>query len=248
MFQYGEGIICECQDHINFWLKKKEIFIFGFPETSMGQITHTVRSGDHYWCSYTWYFWVWSSQNLTWNRFQRIFFDSFIVGYHIGVINSPAEYMKTWCKETLYSRYGLELTFDQLQTLWSAVVSIFLIGGCLGSLVGAWFADRFGRKLSLLNCGILFTLGAILFYLCRVCDSVEILVLARLIVGLASGLTTSILPMYLAEVAPLELRGTLAVLASTGSLQFRIISSNIWWILNSVVYRYNWWCSCRTIR
>lgn len=148
-----------------------------------------------------------------------------LVGYNMGVINSPAEFMKKWCNETLYERYDVSLAFEELQTLWSAVVSIFLIGGCLGSLAGAWVADRFGRKLSLLYCGILFVVGAIFFYFCRVFASVEILVTGRLIVGLASGLTTSILPMYLAEVAPLELRGTLAVLVVLGLSRLFVIES-----------------------
>lgn len=185
-------------------------------EASMGQITHDVRIGDDRRCGYTGYVGAYPAHAFHEYSFS-LFHSPWAVGYHIGVINSPAESMKKWCKETLLARYGVQLSFDQLQILWSAVVSIFLIGGCLGSLVGAWFADRFGRKLSLLNCGILFVLGAILFYLCRLCESVEILVAARLVVGLAAGLSTSILPMYLAEVAPLELRGTLAVLAATGS-------------------------------
>lgn len=79
------------------------------------------------------------------------------------------------------------------------------------------------RKGSLLICGILFAIGALLFYLCRIFNSIEILLCGRLIVGLASGLSTSIAPMYLAELAPLELRGTLAVLTSMG-LYFVIAS------------------------
>lgn len=47
-------------------------------------------------------------------------------------------------------------------------------------------------------------------------SSVEMLLVGRLLVGLASGLTTSTAPMYLAEVAPINLRGPLAVLCSMG--------------------------------
>lgn len=65
-------------------------------------------------------------------------------------------------------------------------------------------------------CGVLFVIGAVFLFSCRELSSVEVLLLGRLTVGLASGLTTSVLPMYLAEIAPLELRGTLAVLASMG--------------------------------
>lgn len=58
--------------------------------------------------------------------------------------------------------------------------------------------------------------GAVVFFFCRMAGSVEMLLLGRLLVGLASGLTTSTVPMYLSELAPLELRGTLGVLCSMG--------------------------------
>jgi MFS transporter, SP family, solute carrier family 2 (facilitated glucose transporter), member 3 len=53
--------------------------------------------------------------------------------------------MKQWCNETLFDGYGTILTEVGLETLWSCVVSIFLIGGIIGSLGGAWVADRLGR-------------------------------------------------------------------------------------------------------
>lgn len=46
--------------------------------------------------------------------------------------------------------------------------------------------------------------------------SVEMLLVARLVAGLGSGLTTSTVPMYLTELAPLKVRGTLGVLISMG--------------------------------
>lgn len=144
-------------------------------------------------------------------------FSPLAVGYNIGVLNSPAEFMKSWCNDTLIARYDVHLTVDQLQTLWASIISIFLVGGCIGSICGASFADKLGRKGSLLSCGMLFAVSAVLFYLCRFLGSVEVLIVARLIVGLSSGMTTSILPMYLAEIAPLELRGTIAVLVSLGN-------------------------------
>lgn len=72
------------------------------------------------------------------------------------------------------------------------------------------------RKRSLLTCALLFVVSAILFFFCRMANSVIMLIIARLIVGLASGLTTSTLPMYMAELSPLQLRGTLGVLCSMG--------------------------------
>lgn len=44
----------------------------------------------------------------------------------------------------------------------------------------------------------------------------ELLLLGRLLVGLASGLTTGVIPMYLAEVSPIKLRGAMGVLCPLG--------------------------------
>lgn len=66
------------------------------------------------------------------------------MGYNIGVMNSPAKYMQQWCNETLIERYDLDLG-ENLETLWSTIISIFLVGGCIGSLFAATLADKFGR-------------------------------------------------------------------------------------------------------
>lgn len=68
-------------------------------------------------------------------------------------------------------------------------------------------------------------------------NSVIMLIIARLIVGLASGLTTSTLPMYMAELSPLQLRGTLGVLCSmgvTGGVVVGQIGLNSWPCFNAL--------------
>lgn len=124
--------------------------------------------------------------------------------------------MKSWCNETIVLRYNTYLTDNLLKVLWSSVISICLIGGAVGSLGGAWVNDRLGRKGSFMSCCVMFVIAAICFQFCRAFDSIEMLIIGRLIVGLASGLTTTTVPMYLTEIAPLELRGTLGVLCSMG--------------------------------
>ncbi|GAB0088520.1 solute carrier family 2, facilitated glucose transporter member 1 [Sergentomyia squamirostris] len=138
------------------------------------------------------------------------------VGYTIGVVNAPAEYMRSWCNASFIDRYGVTLSENSLDILWASIVSVFLIGGCAGSLGGAWIADNLGRKKSLLVCGVLFVIAAMFFIFCRMANSVEMLIIGRLIIGFASGLTTATLPMYLLELAPLSLRGFLGVFCSIG--------------------------------
>lgn len=68
-----------------------------------------------------------------------------VAGYNIGVINAPAEYIKTWLNETLLNNYGLDLSDNQVEFLLSIVVSVFLIGGAIGSMFGNYVASRIGR-------------------------------------------------------------------------------------------------------
>jgi MFS transporter, SP family, solute carrier family 2 (facilitated glucose transporter), member 3 len=72
------------------------------------------------------------------------------------------------------------------------------------------------RKASYLTCVVLFTIGGLCFQFCRSLSSIELLILGRIFVGLASGMTTTCLPLYLTEIAPLPLRGVLGVFVSVG--------------------------------
>lgn len=87
----------------------------------------------------------------------------------------------------MYTRYGAELGPGQLDFLWSVVVSIYLVGGAVGSLGGSWLADKVGRKGGLVASGLLAIAAALLFATCLAANSVEMLVAGRLLIGLSSG-------------------------------------------------------------
>ncbi|KAI8037612.1 solute carrier family 2, facilitated glucose transporter member 1 [Drosophila gunungcola] len=157
--------------------------------------------------------WTWS---LKWAAIGSSLGAAVPVGYCTGVMNSPAELMRSWCNETLIARYDLYLSESSLELLWSALVSIFLVGGAIGSMTGATMANRFGRRGCFNICGILLALGAISFYTCRPLGSVELLLLGRLLVGLAGGLLTAFMPMWHSEISALSQRSTLAPLCPIG--------------------------------
>ncbi|XP_066995888.2 solute carrier family 2, facilitated glucose transporter member 5 isoform X2 [Anabrus simplex] len=138
------------------------------------------------------------------------------VGYTIGVMNTPAHIMKMFCNETVEATYGVQMSDGILSVLWSCIVSVFLVGGMAGSLCGSWVADRLGRKGAVATTSSLALTAAILFVSARPAGSVEMLLLARLLMGLSSGLTTSTIPMYLTEIAPLSIRGAMGVLCPLG--------------------------------
>nr|CAD7427871.1 unnamed protein product [Timema monikensis] len=138
------------------------------------------------------------------------------VGYNIGVMNTPAQIIREFCNTTVEATYGISMSSSQLNILWSTLVSIFLVGGVTGSLTGGWVADKFGRKGAVVVSSVLGGLAALFFFTSRQVGSVEMLLLARLIVGLSSGLTTTVIPMYLTEIAPLSIRGAMGVLCPLG--------------------------------
>lgn len=142
--------------------------------------------------------------------------SSLPVGYNIGVVNTPAEVIKQFCNESFISRYDVALNEQWLDVLWSFVVSIFIIGGCTGSVLGAYLANSLGRKMATVVTNLLSIVGALMFVLCEKANSVEMLVLGRLLVGLSGGLTTSIVPMYLSELAPLRLTGPMGAVCPMG--------------------------------
>ena len=79
------------------------------------------------------------------------------------------------------------------------VVSLALAGAAVGSFFSGTVSDYYGRRRVILFADTAFALGSILM---GYADSVEMLMLGRIIVGLGVGVAAQIVPLYLAEVSP----------------------------------------------
>jgi MFS transporter, SP family, galactose:H+ symporter len=84
------------------------------------------------------------------------------------------------------------------------IASVILIGAIAGALSSGYLADRFGRRRALVLSALIYFLSALATF---VVDSFGELLLLRLFTGLAVGLTSMLVPIYLAEIAPPEKRG-----------------------------------------
>ncbi|CAL8113551.1 unnamed protein product [Orchesella dallaii] len=131
-------------------------------------------------------------------------------GYNTGVINAPKKDIERFIKEVWEERNkNKSMAKDTLEETYSYVVSIFAIGGMLGGFGGGMIANRFGRKGGLLLSDILGIGGGALMALTRSTRSYEILIVGRFVIGVHCGLSTILVPMYVSEIAPLNLRGAL---------------------------------------
>ncbi len=138
----------------------------------------------------------------------RVFFwslTSALAGFLFGfdtVVISGAE-------KTIQSLWGLS------PGLHGIAMASALYGTVVGSLIGGWPSDRFGRKATLLWIGILYFVGAVGSGLAT---NVSLFIIARVIGGLGIGISTVVAPLYISEIAPPKYRGRLA-----GMFQFNIV-------------------------
>ncbi|KAG6452422.1 hypothetical protein O3G_MSEX007605 [Manduca sexta] len=91
----------------------------------------------------------------------------------------------------------------------SWITSIMILCSALTPIPSAYFADRFGRKTTLLLGAIPFILGWVLVI---VANSVPVLYVARMFSGLGYGIVYTVAPMYTGEIATNEVRGALSTL------------------------------------
>lgn len=85
-------------------------------------------------------------------------------------------------------------------------VSSALIGAILGVAISGELSDREGRKKSLMLAAVLFFISALG---CALAPSFTILILARILGGMAVGVASNVVPMYLSEISPADIRGRL---------------------------------------
>lgn len=111
---------------------------------------------------------------------------------------------------------------QKIQSLWNLspglhgmAMAAALYGTVLGSLLGGWPADRFGRRATLALVGVLYIISAIG---CGFAWDVASFAVARFIGGLGIGISTVAAPLYISEISPPAYRGRLA-----GMFQFNIV-------------------------
>lgn len=89
------------------------------------------------------------------------------------------------------------------------VVSALLIGAIVGAGFSGSISDRWGRRRVVLLIAIVYIIGALGS---AFSSDASMLVISRIVLGLAVGGSTALVPLYLSEMAPTHIRGTLASL------------------------------------
>jgi MFS transporter, SP family, sugar:H+ symporter len=130
---------------------------------------------------------------------RRIFFfgalGGLLFGYDTGVISGAILFIK--------DDFGLS-PFMQ-----GAVVAALLLGAMVGAAFAGPLSDRMGRRRLIILAAITFTIGALG---AAAAPNAGTLVAARFVLGLAVGSAALVVPLYLSEIAPTQIRGAIASL------------------------------------
>jgi MFS family permease len=95
-------------------------------------------------------------------------------------------------------------------SFWKGLLTAMIeFGALIGALNQGWIADKISRKYSIVVAVGIFTIGSTLQ---TSAVDYSMLVVARLIGGVGIGMLSMVAPLYISEISPPEIRGTLLVL------------------------------------
>lgn len=120
-----------------------------------------------------------------------------LFGYDTGVISGALPFLKMDAAQG-----GLGLSAFQE----SIVTSSLTLGAAFGAIIGGRLSDRYGRKRNIMTVAVIFLFGALG---CSLSPSYGVLVAFRFLLGLAVGGASATVPVYLSEMAPVAIRGTM---------------------------------------
>ncbi|TYJ09994.1 hypothetical protein E1A91_A11G177500v1 [Gossypium mustelinum] len=117
-----------------------------------------------------------------------------LFGYHLGVVNGALDYLSK------------DLGIAQNAVMQGWVVSTLLAAAAVGSFTGGALADKFGRTRTFQLDAIPLIIGAVLT---AIAQNVQTMIIGRLLAGIGIGITSAIVPLYISEISPTDIRGAL---------------------------------------
>jgi sugar porter (SP) family MFS transporter len=120
-------------------------------------------------------------------------FGGLLFGYDTGVINGALRPMS--------AELGLTAMTEGL------VTSSLVFAAAFGALISGRLSDGWGRRKAIMLLAVLFFAGTVAVVFT---PNFETLVIGRVLLGLAVGGASTVVPVFLAEIAPYEIRGSLA--------------------------------------
>nr|XP_028596581.1 solute carrier family 2, facilitated glucose transporter member 5-like [Podarcis muralis] len=131
-------------------------------------------------------------------------------GYNLWVASHPSTLISNFYNGTYQQRKQANVDEeDYIDFLYTFTIAIYSLGGLIGSLLVSFMVDRYGRKGALVINNIMSIFSAGFMGCSAVIHAYEYTIFSRLVTGMCSGMFSCIVPLYLGEISPRNMRGSI---------------------------------------
>ncbi|XP_063051107.1 solute carrier family 2, facilitated glucose transporter member 8 [Engraulis encrasicolus] len=117
--------------------------------------------------------------------------------------------------------------------------SVVTIGAAIGGLLAGWVVDKIGRKLTVMFCAMPYIFG---FTIIIAAQNHWMLYLGRIMTGLASGVTSLVVPLYISEMAHERVRGTMG-----SCVQLMVVTGIMGAYVGGLFLGWRWLAVCSSV-
>ncbi|MBF7030174.1 sugar porter family MFS transporter [Staphylococcus kloosii] len=162
------------------------------------------------------------------NRFIYFFgaFGGILFGYDIGVMTGALPFLKE------------DWNIDNGMII-GLITSSVMLGAIFGGILAGRVSDKLGRRKMILISAIIFVLGSILSGIAPH-DGNYFLIISRVILGIAVGASSALVPAYMSEMAPAKYRGQLSGINQTMIVSGMLISYIVDYFLRELPIEIGW--------
>ncbi|WP_049922264.1 sugar porter family MFS transporter [Halopiger djelfimassiliensis] len=130
--------------------------------------------------------------------------NGLLFGFDTGVISGAMLYIRRTFDMATILGYSVDPAYVE-----GVIVSGAMIGAMIGAAIGGRVADRLGRRRLILVGAVIFFVGSLIM---AIAPTTEILIVGRIVDGIGVGFASVVGPLYISEIAPPKIRGSLVSL------------------------------------